>query len=380
MLAGSRLPANSMAKMFDRKRASREFSHDTCRSVAAAGGATPRRVDARSPRLRRSVRRVPAQRKSHRRTRVAALATRGAPERRAFRPRADQTRPCLRSRSLRPSGQIPAHPAARHGRSAARAAAAPTRSRKIHPRQRHCCRFRQENRLPLAVTDPLDLGPVDALAYSTGLAIELRMRPPPCSKKPGPRLYGQKAGRRRARRRRCAREDASEFDLQRLRDIANEAPVIRRVNQIVADAIEARASDIHIEPTLEAVLVRYRIDGVLRTADALPPGLKAAIASRIKIMARLDIAERRLPQDGRIKLAVRGVDIDFRVSTMPDGAWREHRAAHSRPQPDRAGLRRARLRARRRSGRCARSCTSPTASCSSRARPAAARRRRSTRR
>ena len=65
------------------------------------------------------------------------------------------------------------------------------------------------------------------------------------------------------------------------------------------------------------MLVRYRIDGVLRTADTLPPGLKAAIASRIKIMARLDIAERRLPQDGRIKLAVRGVDIDFRVSTMP---------------------------------------------------------------
>ena len=112
-------------------------------------------------------------------------------------------------------------------------------------------------------------------------------------------------------------EDASEFDLQRLRDIANEAPVIRRVNQIVADAIEARASDIHIEPSLEAVHVRYRIDGVLRTVETLPPGLKAAIASRIKIMSRLDIAERRLPQDGRIKLAVRGVDIDFRVSTIP---------------------------------------------------------------
>ncbi len=63
--------------------------------------------------------------------------------------------------------------------------------------------------------------------------------------------------------------------------------------------------------------VRYRIDGALRTVETLPPGLKAAITSRIKIMARLDIAERRLPQDGRIKLAVRGVDIDFRVSTIP---------------------------------------------------------------
>jgi len=93
--------------------------------------------------------------------------------------------------------------------------------------------------------------------------------------------------------------------------------VIRRVNHIVAEAIEARASDIHIEPSNEAVLVRYRIDGALRTVETMPPGLKAAIASRIKIMARLDIAERRLPQDGRIKLAVRGVDIDFRVSTIP---------------------------------------------------------------
>jgi general secretion pathway protein E len=93
--------------------------------------------------------------------------------------------------------------------------------------------------------------------------------------------------------------------------------VVRRVNQIVADAIEARASDIHIEPTPEGVQLRYRIDGALRTVDVLPPGLKAAIASRVKIMARLDIAERRLPQDGRIKLGVRGVDIDFRVSTLP---------------------------------------------------------------
>ncbi len=175
-----------------------------------------------------------------------------------------------------------------------------------------------ERTLTVAVTDPLDPEPIDALAYSTGLALDLRLLTPAMFEKAWATLYAKKQdGVSIVDSDDVRAQDASEFDLQRLRDIANEAPIIRRVNQIVADAIEARASDIHIEPNLEAVLVRYRCDGVLRTVETLPPGLKAAIASRIKIMAHLDIAERRLPQDGRIKLAVRGVDIDFRVSTIP---------------------------------------------------------------
>ena len=105
--------------------------------------------------------------------------------------------------------------------------------------------------------------------------------------------------------------------MQRLRDIANEAPFIRLVNQIIADAVEAKSSDIHIEPGVDGVAVRYRIDGHLRQAQLLASGLRAAVTSRLKIMAKLDIAERRMPQDGRIKIPVRGVDIDFRVSTIP---------------------------------------------------------------
>src|SRR5262249_12578936 len=101
------------------------------------------------------------------------------------------------------------------------------------------------------------------------------------------------------------------------RAMASEAPTIRLVNQITSQAVETRASDIHVEPNVDAVLVRYRVDGALRTAQTLAPGLRAAITSRIKIMSKLDIAERRLPQDGRIKIAIRGVDIDFRVSTVP---------------------------------------------------------------
>jgi general secretion pathway protein E len=172
-------------------------------------------------------------------------------------------------------------------------------------------------RLSLAVIDPFDDEAADALAYATGLMIDRRLASPALFEKTWAALYS--AGRETPNTLDSDQRahEASEFDLQRLRDIANEAPVVRRVNQIVADAIEARASDIHIEPTPEGVQVRYRVDGALRTMDVLPPGLKAAVASRIKIMARLDIAERRLPQDGRIKLAVRGVDIDFRVSTLP---------------------------------------------------------------
>ncbi len=177
--------------------------------------------------------------------------------------------------------------------------------------------FVDPDRPALAVTDPLDLEAVDALIYSTGLDFELRLLSPSLFEKAWAELYGKKAQGLALVAEDAHIEAASEFDLQRLRDIANEAPVIRRVNQIIADAIEARASDIHVEPTLESVVVRIRIDGVLRATETLPPGFKAAITSRIKIMARLDIAERRLPQDGRIKMAIRGVDIDFRVSTIP---------------------------------------------------------------
>jgi general secretion pathway protein E len=111
-------------------------------------------------------------------------------------------------------------------------------------------------------------------------------------------------------------EDA-EADLARLKDLASEAPVIRLVNQLINRAVAARASDIHIEAIDGGLRVRIRIDGELREVEAPPPALKAAVVSRVKIMARLDIAERRLSQDGRIRLAVRGRDIDFRVSTTP---------------------------------------------------------------
>jgi len=108
-----------------------------------------------------------------------------------------------------------------------------------------------------------------------------------------------------------------EEDVNHLRDLASEAPVIRLVNMLINRAVEQRASDIHIEPFENELKVRYRIDGVLHDVETPQRRLQAAIVSRIKIMAKLNIAERRLPQDGRIKLRLMGREIDLRVSTLP---------------------------------------------------------------
>ena len=106
-------------------------------------------------------------------------------------------------------------------------------------------------------------------------------------------------------------------DINRLRDLASEAPVIRLVNSIIGRAVETQASDIHIEPFDRVLRVRYRIDGVLRDMQSPPNNLRAAVISRVKLMANLNIAETRLPQDGRIRLVNRGKEIDLRISTVP---------------------------------------------------------------
>jgi general secretion pathway protein E len=108
-----------------------------------------------------------------------------------------------------------------------------------------------------------------------------------------------------------------EEDLEHLKDLASEAPVIKMVNSIMQRAIEIKASDIHIEPFEQSLKVRLRVDGVLQEIDAPPVKSTAAVISRIKIMAKLNIAERRLPQDGRIKVQMLGKELDLRISTIP---------------------------------------------------------------
>ncbi|HEY1068966.1 MAG TPA: type II secretion system ATPase GspE [Thermomonas sp.] len=114
-----------------------------------------------------------------------------------------------------------------------------------------------------------------------------------------------------------AEGEAGPDDIEHLRDLASEAPVIRLVNLVIQRAVELRASDIHVEPFENRLKVRYRIDGVLEEGESPPANLVAAIISRIKIMAKLNIAERRLPQDGRIVMRVQGKELDLRVSTVP---------------------------------------------------------------
>ena len=106
-------------------------------------------------------------------------------------------------------------------------------------------------------------------------------------------------------------------DVDHLRDLASEAPIIKLVNQFLTKAVEEGASDIHIEPQAENLQVRFRVDGVLREYATPPKNIQSSIISRVKIMARMDIAERRLPQDGRIRIKISGKDIDLRVSCLP---------------------------------------------------------------
>jgi len=111
--------------------------------------------------------------------------------------------------------------------------------------------------------------------------------------------------------------DLLEGDAERLRDLASEGPVVRQVNELVQRALSLQATDIHVEPMADRLLVRYRIDGLLRETTSLPRRDAAGLVTRLKVMAGLDIGERRLPQDGRIRQTLEGRDIDFRLSTAP---------------------------------------------------------------
>jgi general secretion pathway protein E len=170
------------------------------------------------------------------------------------------------------------------------------------------------DKLVLAVADPFDLFTPEAVAIATGQAVQLSIALPIELEAAFERLYPDGTDKP------ADAADSStplEEDTERLRDIASDAPVVRLVNQLIWRAVELQASDIHIEPFEDRLRLRYRFDGVLHEVDSSPAQMTAAITSRIKIMAHLDIAERRLPQDGRIRLAVRGQDVDFRVSTAP---------------------------------------------------------------
>ena len=172
-----------------------------------------------------------------------------------------------------------------------------------------------EGGMTVAMADPLDFETIAAVRNTTGVRVKPVLAAEAEILEAIDRHYGEQA-RRDAE---GTGEDGVEgnADLEQLRDMASEAPVIRQVNAMIAAAVEKRASDIHIEPFERDFRIRYRIDGVLQEQEPPPREMKAAVISRVKLMAKLNIAERRLPQDGRIKIKVLGREIDLRVSTLP---------------------------------------------------------------
>jgi len=180
---------------------------------------------------------------------------------------------------------------------------------------------RQNGRLQVAVADPLDSRPLNDLSTLTGEDIEPWVTTPEEILRAINRGYEKQAGETTEVIEEIEEKTAGDLvrDLEPadLIDASDEAPIIRFVNSLITQGYKERASDIHIEPFERDLLVRYRIDGILY--EVLKPPLKAhaGIVSRIKIMAHLNIAEKRLPQDGRFRVRVAGRDIDIRVSSLP---------------------------------------------------------------
>ena len=164
----------------------------------------------------------------------------------------------------------------------------------------------------VAAVNPLDGLAADSMHFAFGRSVALVVARQSDIDHAIDRLYGGEAENERSL-------DAviDEDDLERLKDMVSDAPVIRAVNRLISRAVDQNASDIHVEPAEDRLSVRLRIDGVLQEEPSLPAAMRAAFVSRVKIMAGLNIAERRLPQDGRLRIPVRGHEIDLRVATAP---------------------------------------------------------------
>ncbi|MBP1474746.1 type II secretion system ATPase GspE [Frateuria sp. MAH-13] len=185
-------------------------------------------------------------------------------------------------------------------------------------KQQHVVPVREgEDDLALVVADPADPYPLQAVELAAGRPVALRIGLRSEIDDLIERYYGSGRSAMGTIVENLGGEASEEDDVEHLRDLASEAPVIRLVNLILQRAVEQRASDVHIEPFENRLKVRYRIDGVLHEVEAPPSSSTAAVISRVKIMAKLNIAERRLPQDGRIQLRVQGKELDLRVSTVP---------------------------------------------------------------
>jgi general secretion pathway protein E len=175
----------------------------------------------------------------------------------------------------------------------------------------------QEDKVVLVMADPLDQNVIDAVQIATGKSVEVRIGTLSDIDEAINQISGLDSSKMDQIVDEVSVDEISDDELDQLKDLASEAPVIRLVNLIMQRAAEQGASDIHIEPFEGNLKVRYRVDGVLQEVESPPRQFAAAIISRIKIMAKLNIAERRLPQDGRIRNRIQGREYDMRISTVP---------------------------------------------------------------
>jgi type IV pilus assembly protein PilB len=180
--------------------------------------------------------------------------------------------------------------------------------------------FRVRNSLTLGMADPLNFSVIDQVVRTTGLEVE----PAICSDREIEQAIDHYYGTSTTMDEVIqvlddgAKDEGEEhLDTNTLAQMAGDAPIVKLVNLMLSQGVKDRASDIHVEPEEKNLLVRFRVDGVLREAYTQPKKLQNAIVSRLKIMASMDIAERRIPQDGRIQMKIEGKPIDMRVSSLP---------------------------------------------------------------
>jgi len=178
-------------------------------------------------------------------------------------------------------------------------------------------------RLKVIVTDPLDLDTPDLLRFRLNCDVECALAPPSKVSTFIDKYLSALEGQIEETVHSMDTID-EESTLETEGDLSvaggvdgGDAPIIRLINLMISEAVNTRASDIHVEPMVDRVRVRYRIDGVCVERDNVPKSMQGAVLTRLKIMAGIDIAEKRLPQDGRIKMRIGGEDIDFRVSSLP---------------------------------------------------------------
>ncbi len=176
----------------------------------------------------------------------------------------------------------------------------------------------EKGKLVVSMSDPLDIVAKDDVRFASGMEVDVVVSAESDIKRAIDRYYDNREESEKATQEFINQQIMGDGDEQVKisQDVAN-APMVRLVNSIISQAIRNKASDIHIEPFEEIVRIRFRIDGVLREIMSVPINAHGAIATRIKIMGKMNISERRAPQDGRIEMSIDGVDIDMRISALP---------------------------------------------------------------